>query len=438
MKTEEQVAAAPAAVEQTPAQDVGASKVTDPGALDFEELERKVESGEYSPTDEEAQAYDRWEESGRPKAEKKPEQPKEEPKEEGAEVPKDLASIDEDEAERLNGLMKKFNIKSVNELPEAIKRYEDEQNAKKGALGREAHRAVELEQKMEALQRQLDMQRQQPQQADPSLITPEFLEDFRNGVPAALSYAKETLGWNVAQQASRPADDFDIPDEPPEDVVDVAAWKNSMTMIRKLKEGMGLKLREYEERIQTVAQAAEVSRQEAERIKAERESARREETLKGAVMELMSKYPETYRPKSGDPMKMLETAYRGGHVDPRLQNVIDTVKFANANGFRNLEHAHIIRNSGDMSRRIAEEKAAAMQEGRNSVLKQTPSVGLAGRRNATGESAYQPVTEERFQAILNGSEPPPATWWKEDGGSLDPDKIPVEFHAQIWPEGRPK
>jgi len=151
MVVEEKVAATPTAGEQPPAQDVVAQKVTDTSALDFEELEEKVASGEYSPTDEEAAAFDKWEESGRPKAEKKPEEVAAKVESDEAEVPNDLASIDEAEAERLNGLMKKFGIKSINELPDAIKRFEDKQNADKGNLGREAARARELEAKMDAL-----------------------------------------------------------------------------------------------------------------------------------------------------------------------------------------------------------------------------------------------------------------------------------------------
>lgn len=397
------------------------------GEADYAELERKVAEEGYSPSVEESIGHEKWVSDGRKpsakaqEAAKTGEPPAPEPAAGGA--PKG-----EDPSDSLAGLMRRFKVNSINELPGAIKAFEDERNAAGGQLGRE-RKSLEL--KVEELERRLQ---HVPQQDAPMGMDrgqwSRFLEDFRNGVPGALLTAEQMFGYKAG---AKPSALPDLPEQPPEDIVDEAAWKHMRGYLSGMKST-------YEKRMEEMAQQLEELRsttgtvvEQAQKAREAADVARRESLFLEHVGTLAERHPDQYRPPSGDFQKMVREWFHTGFVDPRIQPLADLYDFATKEGITRLDYAHYVRSGPDFQRLLASEKAEAEKRAREAVLKQGRSPGLSAARAAGGEASYQHLTSERVQAIVDGREPPPDSWWDEGGERLDPSKVPVEFHSAVFP-----
>ena len=427
---------------QSQAQEADRQQAVEPN---WEEIEEKVSRGEYKPTFEEGQKHQEWVAAGRPKkgAEAKTEGVAQDPQQQ-AEQPTDddinLAaknplSFTDEEANRIAGVMKKFGVDSLAELPDAVKRFEDRENARKGELGRE----------VKSLREELDQIKQGGRDAGMPMGDLRLLmADFAAGKPEAIEWAKANLGLDVgasrtpAAAAAPSADDFAIPEQPPEDVVDEATWRHTTGLMKKMQEHYKARESDLRKTVDELRQQSENGR----RLAQEAAEIRKQEQLRAQfhqqTLKAIESFPEDYKPKSGDLGRMLDDMYEGRAVDPRLQPLQELLSFAVQNGIRDLQTAHYARVGPQLRQTLAQREAPAEMRGRQSVLTQPTSVGLAGKRAESGEGAYQLVTPERFAAIVDGREPPPADWWSADGTRLDPKKVPAQYHAQVWPGGVPR
>lgn len=365
----------------------------------FDELNLKIENDGYTPTKDELDRYLKWDddrnnnqldiEQNKDDGVTEPDDSFEKPDESDDNLePKDYS---EEQAITIKKAMQEVGAKDVNELPNKIMELKRAMTSSGSKLG---NSNKELESKLESMNNSVESQQM-------------FIKDFIAGKQTAIDYAKENLGYKGLEAESKSTSKDD-------------SYKDEY-----LDPVMGEKL---EHLTKTVESMNQTKLEEIAKIKGDSDKKIAFEKSKNHYINqgasLAEQFQDYYKPKTGSVRELLNDYYNqneGDPVDPRIQPILDTFKFASENDISNLNLAHGAKYYQKEAGKIIE----AEKRGKQSLLKHKPNPSLSGKRTGGGDKVYKTISDHDIKLISEGKKDFPQEWFNNDGSfGINQAKVP--------------
>lgn len=244
----------------------------------------------------------------------------------------------------------------------------------------------------------------------------ELVEDLAAGVPAAVEYFQSKFGkappiqtQPQAQASASPQDSaspYLMTDAEISGMIDPEMGKAFNQRILRMQADLEAKFNP----------AIEHYRKQTEQVQLERNRA----LVIDDMVSVAAKFGKDYG--EGVPVRELVEGYmRTGVADPRISELLETVKFMNENGIPSLELAHRARTYDRLAQNQSQAVIDAQRKARESLLNVKPSAGLGGK-GGTGAGEF---SQAQIDAIASGKQAAPKEWFTPEGIPI-PEKMPAK------------